>query len=51
MPVPLLGHALAALMQQAMAPIVRRTFKRRAGLWKPSKLRPTPDTSMGLKQC
>ncbi len=51
LPALLLGHAVAALLQQAMELIVRRTFKHRQGLSKPRKTRPKPHKFMALKPC
>jgi len=51
LPALLLGHAVAALLQQAMELIVRRTFKHRHGLSKPRKTRPKPHKFMALKPC
>ena len=47
----LLGHAVGALLQQAMGLTVRRTFKHRQGLSKPRKTRPKPYKFMALKPC
>ena len=51
LPALLLGHAVAALLQQAMELIVRRTFQHRHGLSKPRKTRPKPHKFMALKPC
>jgi len=51
LPALLLGHAVADLLQQAMALIVRRTFKHRPGLSKPRKARPKPHKFMAFKPC
>jgi len=51
LPALLLGHAVAALLQQAMELILRRTFKHRPGLSKPRKARPKPHKFLALKPC
>ena len=51
LPALLLGHSLVHLLRQAMALIVRRTFKHRPGLSKPRKTRPKSHKHMALKPC
>ena len=51
LPALLLGHAVVALLQQAMELILRRTFKHRPGLSKPRKARPKPHKFLALKPC